>query len=297
MAKLPRRLLVPTDFSDTAERALDLALDLAASFAAEIHLLHVRVLLEDPHHEEEYHRELERLMTREDQRTREVLGNARDARPQAVVHPHLVRGLSEAETICETAADLGCDLVVMGTHGRRGLKHLVLGSVTERVVRSCPIPVLTIRPDAAGDVLHEPRFLVPTDFSEASRQAVATAATWAARLDGRITLLHAIEPVVYPEFYAVDIFPDDIMDRIEERSNRALEQLARKQLGEVQWDTEVAVGRATEVIIEAADPGRHDLVVIASRGLSPIEHLLLGSVTDAVVRRARIPVLTIHGGS
>ena len=89
-----QRILVPTDFSNTADRALELALELARRFAAEIHLLHVRVLLEDPHHEEEYHRELERLMTREDQRTREVLGTARDAIPEVVVHPHLVRGLA-----------------------------------------------------------------------------------------------------------------------------------------------------------------------------------------------------------
>ncbi len=297
MSAPAQRILVPTDFSETAERALDLALDLARRFAAEIHLLHVRVLLEDPHHEEEYHRELERLMTREDQRTREVLGNARDATRQVVVHPHLVRGLSEAETICETVSDLGCDLVVMGTHGRRGLKHFLLGSVAERVVRSCPIPVLTVRPSASARSLEGGRFLVPTDFSEAATTAVSTAAAWASTLGASVTLIHVIEPVIYPEFYAVDIFPDDMMDRIEERSREALDKLAREQLEELPWKVEVTVGRATEAILEAANPAQHDLVVIASRGLSPIEQMLLGSVAEAVVRRSELPVLTVRGDS
>jgi len=297
MSAPAQRILVPTDFSETAARALDLALDLARRFAAEIHLLHVRVLLEDPHHEEEYHRELERLMTREDQRTREVLGNARDATRQVVVHPHLVRGLSEAETICETVSDLGCDLVVMGTHGRRGLKHFLLGSVAERVVRSCPIPVLTVRPSASARSLEGGRFLVPTDFSEAATTAVSTAAAWASTLGASVTLIHVIEPVIYPEFYAVDIFPDDMMDRIEERSREALDKLAREQLEELPWKVEVTVGRATEAILEAANPAQHDLVVIASRGLSPIEQMLLGSVAEAVVRRSELPVLTVRGDS
>jgi len=292
-----KRILVPTDFSDTAENALDLALDLAGRFAAEVHLLHVRVLLEDPHDEEEYRRELERLMTRQDQKTREVLGNTRDAIPQVVVHPHLVRGLSEAETICETVADLGCDLVVMGTHGRRGLRHLLLGSVAERVVRSCPLPVLTVHPDASGGGLEGGRILVPTDFSDAAVAAISTAASWASALGASVTLLHVIEPVIYPEFYAVDIFPDDMMDRIEERSRHALEALGREHLAGVPWEIEVAVGRATESILEIARSPRFQMVAIASRGLSPIEQLLLGSVADAVVRRCELPVLTVRGGS
>jgi len=139
--------------------------------------------------------------------------------------------------------------------------------------------------------------LVPTDFSGASRAAVSTAAAWARALKASVTLLHVIEPVVYPEFYAVDIFPDDMMDRIEERSRLALEELAHEHLEGISWETHVTVGRAAEAILEAADPARHHMVIIASRGLSAIEQMLLGSVADAVVRRARLPVLTVRSGS
>ena len=297
MAAPVQRILVPTDFSEAARSALDVALELAGVFSAEIHLLHVRVLLEDPHHEEEYRRELDRLMTREDQRTRELLAGAGRSTGEAVVHPHLVRGLSESEAICETVADLGCDLVIMGTHGRHGLKHLLLGSVTERVVRSCPEPVLTVHPGSTRRTLRGGRLLVPTDFSDASMAAIQTASSWATALEASVTLLHVVEPVVYPEFYAVDIFPEDIMDRVTARSQEALDKLAKERFQGVPCDTHVVTGRTTEAILEASDPSHHDMVILASRGLSPIEHLLLGSVADAVVRRASLPVLTVRSTS
>ncbi len=294
MSTPPRRILVPTDFSEAAGVALDLARRLSTVFGAEVHLLHVRVLLDDPNQEEELRAELERLMNRSDQRTRELLGRARDGTPGVVVHPHLVRGIAPAESIVEAVTDLGCDLVVMGTHGRRGLKHLLLGSVAEEVTRTSPVPVLTVRAGALpGEVLPS-RILVPLDFSETSLAAVTTSGTWARALGASVTLLHVVEPVVYPEFYAVDLMPEDVMDRIRARSLEALERLAAEHLPGVETSARVAVGRATEAILEEAAPGRHQLVVLASRGLSPLEHLLLGSVAEGVIRRSPVPVLTVR---
>jgi len=294
MTATPRRILVPTDFSETADVALDLARRLAVVFGAELHLLHVRILLDDPNQEEELQAELERLMNRSDQRTRELLGRARDDASDVVIHPHLVRGIAPAESIVEAAGDLGCDLVAMGTHGRRGLKHLLLGSVAEEVTRTSTMPVLTVRSGAPAGRGTPSRILVPSDFSETSLAAVDTAADWARALGATVTLLHVVEPVVYPEFYAVDLMPEDVMDRIRERSGQALERIASEHLSGIESSAQVAVGRATEVILEEAVPGKHDLVILASRGLSPLEHLLLGSVAEGVIRRSAVPVLTVR---
>ncbi|MCG6964042.1 MAG: universal stress protein [Acidobacteria bacterium] len=294
MKDLPRRILVPTDFSDTADRALLVARQLATALAAEIHVVHVRILLEDPHLVEEHQLELERLLTRGDQKTREVLSHHVSSETSVVVHPHLVRGLSASESIVEAAGDLGCDLIVIGTHGRRGIKHLLLGSVTEAVVRSSSIPVLTVRGDAVLSGEPAARILVPHDFSEHSLPAVQLAAHWARHVGAHVTLLHVVEPVVYPEFYAVDLMPDDMLHRVVERSREALQKVAQEELEGIPNSVEVVTGRATEAITEFAQPARYDLIVMPTRGLSALEHLILGSVAEAVLRRSRIPVLTIR---
>lgn len=293
MSNTPSSILVATDFSATADHALDFARRLAVVFRAEIHLVHVRILLEGRQQNQELQRELERLDAEHDLETEEVLARRADLAGVAV-HTHLVRGLSVSESLLESAFDLGCDLVVMGTHGRRGLRHLLLGSVAEEIVRSSPVPVITVREGANTEERSAGSILVSHDFSERSLGAVAVARDWASALGSEVHLLHVVEPVVYPEFYAVDVMPDEVLHRIEERSFEAMTTAAAEQLDGVAHSLEVVTGRAVDAILDTADPARHDLVIMGTRGLSGLQHLLLGSVAEGVVRRSRIPVLTVR---
>jgi nucleotide-binding universal stress UspA family protein len=146
MNSIPKKILVATDFSATADRAEKLAFALASLLEAELHLVHVRVILEDPLMAEERQMEIERLLSAADETTRHAFAKGRIGRPGLTVKTHLIRGVSAAEGIVATASELDCDLVIMGTHGRRGIKHMLLGSVAENVVRSARRPVLTVRP-------------------------------------------------------------------------------------------------------------------------------------------------------
>jgi nucleotide-binding universal stress UspA family protein len=293
MTGLPGSILSATDFSETAERASDFARELSRKFRAQLHLLHVIVILDDPHIEENLRHRLEELVASGDEARRNHLENDADDRPGLDVTPHMVRGLAPAEVIVETASNLGCELIVMGTHGRRGLSHLLLGSVAERVVRTSKVPVLTVRANADIDLPETPKILVPHDFSEASTAAVERAAAWANALGAEITLLHVVEPVVYPEFYSVDVLSDDLMERLVERSERALGRAAKDLLGETKARVQVEVGRAANTIVDHADPERYDAVVMATRGLSGLEQVLLGSVAESVLRRCEIPLLAV----
>lgn len=142
-----KNLLVPTDFSDASQGALDYGRDLARSFGATLHLLNAPddltwrysldmspVLFDGVQQDIEASAktQLEALLTAED---REQL------HARAVVQT----SLSTAATIVDYAAHHHIDLIVMGTHGRGGVSHLLIGSVAERVVRSAPCPVLTVR--------------------------------------------------------------------------------------------------------------------------------------------------------
>ncbi len=292
--RLPRRILVPTDFSSCAQGAFDLATQLARAFGSQLHLLHVRLLLEEPHLEDARRDEVQRLLEAADHGTAEALDRSGAGARGLEVATHVVRGLSPAEAIAESCGELGCDLVVMGTHGRRGLKAALLGSVAEAVVRTANAPVMTVGPQAAVPPDGIRSILVAHDFSDDSDLAIRTAAVWARRLGAAITLLHVVEPVVYPEFYSVDALPEDTLAGIEERARESLGEVAREMLGELEHETIVEVGRASERIARRAVRPAFDLLVMAARGLSALEHLLLGSTAENTLRRATVPQLTVR---
>lgn len=142
------RILVPTDFSTTADAALEYAFALAERFGASLQLLHV---LEDPFvtdgmAAEAYISEAPALRSAMLQDAQERLRHRAAPREAAGMHidTEVLFGHG-ARTIAEYAAERGIDLIVIGTHGRTGFAHLLLGSVAERLVRTAPCPVLTVR--------------------------------------------------------------------------------------------------------------------------------------------------------
>ena len=142
------RILVPTDFSETADAALAYAKELAAKLDASLHVLHV---MSDPYAAAMYVPEVyappsPEAQARALEKTRERLRARLDEEEEARFHGAcaIVTGLT-AKQIVTYAVEHGVDLIVMGTHGRRGVTHLLLGSVAEHVVRTAPCPVLTVR--------------------------------------------------------------------------------------------------------------------------------------------------------
>ena len=162
------RILVPTDFSEPSEAALDYARVMADTFGASLHVLHVfdapfaagavspEVFIADSpaaqaHLFEEASSRLQHRVTPAD-------------RTRYRATAEIVTGTS-AESIVTYARKRGMDLIVMGTHGRTGLDHLLMGSVSEKVVRTAPCPVMTVRRAPAV------RIPVPTPLQTAWEQA------------------------------------------------------------------------------------------------------------------------------
>ena len=143
------RILVPTDFSATADAALDYAFGLAEQFGASLQLLHV---LNDPFvsegmSAEAYISEAPMMRTAMLEEAREKLRHrAEPGKPGVQVETEVLFGHG-ARTIAEYAAERGIDLIVMGTHGRRGFSRMALGSDADLVVRTSPVPVLLVRQD------------------------------------------------------------------------------------------------------------------------------------------------------
>jgi nucleotide-binding universal stress UspA family protein len=143
-----RRIICPVDFSEPSENALDFAVELASKFGADIHLVHAYQLpvyaLPDG-----------AMMAGPEFTTKVTteLGKALAALAQrksgTKIQTHLVEGIPYREVVRMTD-ELRGDLIVMGTHGRTGIRHLLLGSVAERVVRSAHVPVITVPTPKAG---------------------------------------------------------------------------------------------------------------------------------------------------
>jgi len=138
------------------------------------------------------------------------------------------------------------------------------------------------------------RILVPLDFSECARKALQYAIPFAEMCEARLLLLHVVQlsytagELGPPEALLVDA---DARDGAEKR----LRELAAEAVGKrAAWETVVRLGLPADEIVEAANELNADLIIISTHGHTGLKHILLGSVTEAVVRRAPCPVLTVR---
>jgi nucleotide-binding universal stress UspA family protein len=295
------RILYPTDFSDTATQALGHALFLAENFEAELHMLHAVVLHDyDPasstHHFPEPAEIFKRLFDIADSEMARLIEDY-EAKTFAIKEVKR-KGFAVSEVVLDYAREIDTDLIVLGTHGRRGPARLFLGSVAEEVVRVAACPVLTLRhQDEPRTIESLEKVLVPIDFSEHSKKALLYAKDLARTYGAHLQLLHTIEEPSFPYFYGpVGAFPvAKVLTDLQEKAVSALGDLAAKAAGpEVPFDISVRSGRAASEIVRFAKEEASDMIVIATHGLSGLERLMFGSTAEQVVRTAPCPVFTVR---
>ncbi|HET7500296.1 MAG TPA: universal stress protein [Kofleriaceae bacterium] len=284
------KLLCPVDFSPGSQQAIRLAVRLANEAEAELVLAHVWYLPSMAYAEgPPFPVDTTRLMSEDEERGLAAAALEATRLGAHRVTTRFLRGVpwDQIVEILRDDAELG--LVVMGTHGRTGFERILLGSVTEKVLRHAPCPVLAV---PVGSPLSEfRRVLCPIDFSESSRRAVALAAELVARGGEGITLFHVIElPSTYSGSPPLEGFREDF-DRT---SMRMLEDWARALRTRVSVPVTIrskigSPGARTLAFLDE-DP-TFDLVVMGSHGRTGLKRMLLGSVAEKVVRHARCPVL------
>lgn len=142
-----------------------------------------------------------------------------------------------------------------------------------------------------------PRFqkiLCPVDFSEHSKAALRMARDLAREHGGRLTVLHVVEPILYPVEYGMAPVPaEDLETTVTRNARERLEELVKEEVGGEPVETRVVFGAAWQEICRIAEEEGFDLIVLATHGLTGLKHLLLGSVAERVVRHAPCPVLTV----
>lgn len=290
-----QHILVPIDFSEFSDKAVETAFSLAERFQAKITLAHVIVLFQEDFDEESRFQEYEEFVKKREgkawQQIQSLQGKAADRKIS--VNSVLLRGFAPTDALLEHIEENKYDLIVMGLHGRTGLKHHVQGSVAEKMVRVAPIPVLTIHRSVQKFDIE--RILVPVDFSNHSRQAVDYAAGIARTFNGKIIFFHAIEPEVYPSAYEYNNGPlMDLDPNLQTTVLKNLKEFVADAVDEnLVEDYVVMKGLAHKEIVSYAGENHIDLLVIATHGLTGLEYILLGSTAEKVTRWATCPVLTI----
>ena len=294
-----KRILLATDFSRWARRAEDYACALACSWRASLTVLSVAEfppgLNPDYQVNQQY---LADLLKNASSQLGDLKGRAE--RRGIAVTTRVATGIPSEEVITAARAE-DSDLIVVGTRGKTGLAHILLGSTAERVVRGAHCPVLTVRTEPADSedegVLSKPvtleRILVPVDFSDCSLDALDYAVEVAQQAKASLTLLHVLEPVSY----GLDFTLGHVRTREQVRKSwtKRLKELASShQHSHVPVESQLRGGLPADSILDFARTLPCDLIVMGTHGRRGISHALSGSVAEAVLRKALCPVLTVR---
>jgi nucleotide-binding universal stress UspA family protein len=288
-------IVCPIDFSEFSIRAYHYAVSLAEHYRAKLVAQHIVELWRYPYadyaaSQGDYQELWRALREGGEERLREFVKKHThdEIQPELVVHEGIA-----ADSILSFAQARKAAVIVMGTHGRRGFDRLVLGSVTDRVMRTAPCPVLAISKlphefMAAGEerrhVHHLSRILFCTDFSENSERALNYAISATAEYDAELALLHVLEHVPSPPK------TEEAIATATERLNKLIPQGERKNL---KTKTAVRIGRPYEQILQFVVEAQIDMVTMGVSGRGALDRAVFGSTTYRVIQLGPCPVLAV----
>ena len=296
-----KRVLVATDFSESAEVAVNAVARIAGELQPQVRLLHVIAPLPigrltpfvpvgvSP--EEVIDDMRARAAKQMNKLRRECFDGVPNTTMDIVVHPHT------ASAICEAADVLPADLIAVGTHGLAGASRLLFGSVAERVVRHASSSVLVVHPEAAP-IRH---ILCAIDFSPTSILALDAARDWAATFGAKLTLFHVADDMsglTRPlEVAEPTLFAEHERALLEE-SLTELDTLRRRHFPAAH-EHEVAIDAMTglspaDTICGYAAKNEVDLIVVGTLGRTGLSRWLVGSVAERVVRHSQRAVLVVR---
>jgi len=290
-----QRILIAVDFSPPSQAALALAKLFSTGKDSELHLAHV--VEAEP--SLSGLKTISLLLPEKEIRRRVVL-RLRDAAVKEALsvrrrNLHPLEGKPHVE-ICQLAADLAADLIIIGTRGQTGLRHLALGSTAERVVRHAPCRVLVSHsPGKKRPPSSFKKILVPTDFSLCSTAGLETAKALAAVFEAKLFLLHSVDLHYYntnPDYSSYD-YPA-VFDAAKSAARAQLEEVVNELTKDgFRVESALEFGHAGAAICQEAEKLGANLIVTSTHGRTGLKHVFLGSTAEYIVRHATSPVLVV----
>lgn len=283
------RILCPVDFSDFSDRAYDYAQSLARHYDSKLFVQHVVPLIALDYPYLSFSDAWTELYNAVNAGAQQKLQELVKSRSWAGVPAEMVVAEgSPAKGILEFASTKKVEMVVMGTHGRQGLDRLTMGSVTEKVLRKAPCPVLVVSKPEHGfvtgpgdeDPVHLRKILFCMDFSEHSDRALQYALSLAMEYEAELTLLHVLE---------------NAADAAQGPTPSLMHQIEGSIPPEAHdWctiKTVVRTGKPYHEITQLAREAPMELIVMGVRGRNVLDLTLFGSTTHRVIQSGVSPVL------
>ncbi|HSK99276.1 MAG TPA: universal stress protein [Rubrobacteraceae bacterium] len=293
MGHFPTRILLATDGSEDASRALHAAVDLSSRTASELHVVHAWQALPEYSHPSIALASDSALYEREAQRILFEQLDAVETAGGVATGAHLRRGRA-VEVITDLSEELEAGLVVVGSRGLGPVGRLVMGSVSEGVVDLASRPVLVVR--GGGEAWPPGCIVVGEDGSGGAREASELAAGIGSVFGAEVILVRA-HPVILPMDEASRLSrasPIGIPQDVRAHHEGALMERAYRLQEELGYRPRIRVigGEPASVLLEVAEErGGASLICVGRRGLGMMDRLRLGSVSTKVLRAARGPVL------
>jgi nucleotide-binding universal stress UspA family protein len=281
-----KKILCPIDFFPASDAAVNYAAGLATNYDATIHLLHVVTPIPPTTHG--YEIDTSNITSAMEASSAEEMNKlAAGLKGIGVTTETQVRLGDVYDEIKQAIKEVKPDLIVMGTHGRRGVERWFMGSTTEKLLRHSPVPLVTI--SATGEKFLPPprRIMVTTDFSEGTFDALAFAFSVAQENESKVTLLHVVNDV---ELDVSGKYRDSLIGGVRKQLEDMVPSEARNWCDIV---TRVETGVPYRIIKRVLDDEKIDLLVMNIHGKGMLDRALLGSTAERVVRTAGCPVMLI----
>ena len=285
-----KSLLCPIDFSEFSVKAYDYAQSLAWHYKAELLVQHVLYSYPAFYIDDSYKATCRKLRTDALQKLKDFARRQTrtKVRPKCILQDGI-----PSDQILSLAETQAVNLIVMGTHGLGGFDRFMLGSVTEKVLRKAPCPVLVVRkpahdfvaPGEKADPINIKKIVLCMDFSKHAVRALNHAFSITKQYNAELTLLHVLE---HPPGSA------DTQSTTAKATEQLRESVPPRALKPCLVKFLVRIGKPYQEIIEVASETQTDLAIMGVRGRSSLNSALFGSTTYRVIQLGPCPVLAVH---
>lgn len=283
------QILFPTDGSNPAESVLDYAFQIAADHDSTIHILNVADTSRDSL--TRIQGEVIDILEQEGEQIVDEAAQRATERGLSVV-TEVIQG-TPSTSIVEYSNQFDIDLIVMPTHGRRGLKRFLIGSVTERVINTAEVPVITVNPDRDRPLTYPSQdLLVPTDGSRGAELALKEGIAIAKSTGTTLHLLHVVETgSLGPDARSI-LKEGEMTERANTIMTKATETVASESLDAVV--SEIEYGSPAKKIRTYIRENEIDLAVLGTHGETDFSRYMMGGVSAKLVRTSPIPVMWVR---
>jgi nucleotide-binding universal stress UspA family protein len=282
------QILFPTDGSEPAASVLDYALQIAAEHEATIHVLNVVDTSQDspPGIQDDVSDVLEQEGT-------EIVNEAaqRATERGITVVSEVLQG-DPHEAIVEYSTQSAIELILMPTHGRRGLQRFLLGSVTERVINTADVPVTAVNPGTHPLTYPCQELLVPTDGSRGSELAVAEGVALANATGATLHLLHVVETGrLGPDARSL-VKEEELTNRADEIIADAVKTVETANIDSI--ESEIEFGVPSKEIRNYINAHEIDFAILGTHGTTNFSRYMMGGVSAKIVRTSPVPVMWVR---